>query len=324
MRGVGLFEPAPKLAIAISGGADSLCLAILANEWAKAREGQIRAFVVDHRLRSDSTAEAERVVAQLASMGIPAVILAWCHPPLARRIQEAARAARYALLEEAVADWGALHLLVGHHADDQAETIAMRTARHSGPFGLSGMGGVVERPGVRVVRPLLRFAKSRLTATLRARGVAWIEDPSNADPRFARTGFRTGGIGSPGPQAAASTRLALDEAAAAFLAARAAITGDRQVRFARADYRSLAEDVACHVLGRVLLALADRAYFPAPRARRRMHRALIGTSIGAMTLSGCLVRFGGRWVRILPEQPRPSPWRPPVPLCPAPFAADLA
>jgi tRNA(Ile)-lysidine synthase len=101
-----------------------------------------------------------------------------------------ARAARYAALAEAAAAAGLVDLLLGHHARDQAETLLIRQAAHSGPAGLSGMAAVSETPGLRLVRPLLAADPERLRATLLAQGIGWAEDPSNADPRAARTAAR--------------------------------------------------------------------------------------------------------------------------------------
>ena len=80
-----------------------------------------------------------------------------------------------------------------HHADDQAETVAMRAARRSGPDGLAGMAALVDQPEVRLLRPLLAVSRARLTATLLARGVQWLDDPSNVDPRFERARLRASG-----------------------------------------------------------------------------------------------------------------------------------
>src|SRR4029077_5614108 len=86
-----------------------------------------------------------------------------------------------------------LHLLIAHHADDQAETVAMRATRASGPDGLAGMAALVEQREARLLRPLLSVPRARLTATLEARAVAWIDDPSNLDSRFERARLRKAG-----------------------------------------------------------------------------------------------------------------------------------
>ncbi|WP_051329023.1 tRNA lysidine(34) synthetase TilS [Geminicoccus roseus] len=319
MAGFGPFEPRPKVAVAVSGGADSVCLAILADAWTAERQGEIRAFVVDHGLREGSAAEARLVLGRLEALGIAGQVLCWRHDPVASRIQQRAREARYALLEEAVAAWGALHLLLGHHADDQAETVAMRRARGSGPLGLSGMPAVSERARIRILRPLLHLPKAQLVAELQARGIPWVEDPSNRDQRFARARLRRQG-GLP-ERAAAEARCRLDEGVARFLAAHGWIAPDRRVWFERAPFRALAPDMARHLLGRVIAAMTDRPYLPSGTGLARLAQEVQVGAPGAATLGGCLVRHGERWVRIRPERVHGLPWRPPIPLAPVPFGA---
>ena len=186
------FERAPIVAVAVSGGRDSLALALLAQEWAIARDGRIVGLIVDHALRPELAAEASTTETLLGRHGCDAEILRWSEAKPCTGLQEAARAARYRLLREACRRRGILHLLVAHHADDQAETVTMRAARQSGPDGLAGMAGAVELPEVRLLRPLLGIPRSRLTATLLARGVPWLDDPSNTDPRFERARLRAG------------------------------------------------------------------------------------------------------------------------------------
>ena len=125
-------------------------------------------------------------------------ILGWSGAKPRTGLQEAARAARYGLLRDECRRRGVLHLLLAHHADDQAETVTMRAARRSGPDGLAGMAALVEQPEVRLLRPLLAVARSRLTATLLARGVQWLDDPSNVDLRFERARLRAAGSDSLG------------------------------------------------------------------------------------------------------------------------------
>ena len=149
------FEGAPVVAVAVSGGRDSLALALLAQEWAAARGGRIVGLIVDHALRPESAAEAAATASLLGRHGCEAEILRWSEAKPRAGLQEAARAARYRLLREACRRRGILHLLVAHHADDQAETVAMRAARQSGPDGLAGMSAAVELPEVRLLRPLL-------------------------------------------------------------------------------------------------------------------------------------------------------------------------
>jgi tRNA(Ile)-lysidine synthase len=184
------FETCPELGVAVSGGRDSLSLAVLAHEWAVARGGRILALIVDHGLRPEAAGEALATARLLESLGIESLIRRWTGAKPSAGLQEAARGARYRLLREVCHERGILHLLVAHHADDQAETIAMRAARASGPDGLAGMAALVEWPEVRLLRPLLPVPRVRLTATLGSRGIAWIDDPSNSDLRFERARLR--------------------------------------------------------------------------------------------------------------------------------------
>jgi tRNA(Ile)-lysidine synthase len=185
---LGPFGPAPRLAVAVSGGADSMALALLASDWCGQRGGCLTAIIVDHGLRTASAAEAEATRARLEVRGISAriITLSGLHPGPA--MQERARAARYDALAQGAREAGCVHLLLGHHEADQAETVAMRAAR--GPHGLEGMAAWTSRNDVLILRPLLGFAPARLRDYLRGQDMGWVEDPSNADPKFERVRLR--------------------------------------------------------------------------------------------------------------------------------------
>jgi len=174
-----------SFAVAVSGGADSLCLAWLSRAW-----GTPLGLIVDHGLRPESAAEASAAAAALARMGIFARILTLKNlapgPGLAAR----AREARYEALIAATREAGLTHLLLGHHAGDQAETYLIRQARRSGAAGLACMASSRELPDVRLVRPLLGTAPERLREILRNEGIGWVEDPSNRDVRTTRVQMR--------------------------------------------------------------------------------------------------------------------------------------
>ena len=268
------FEPHPVLAVAVSGGRDSLSLALLANEWAAARGGGIVALIVDHGLRAESAMEAAATRALLATHRITAEILPWSDEKPASRLQETARTARYGLLFEACRRHRILHLLVAHHADDQAETVAMRAARASGPDGLAGMAAVVEHREGRLLRPLLAIPRARLTATLAERRVSWVDDPSNADPRFERARLRTKPLAPAGRAATAANaadraarerRLAEDAVLVLEVEPPDSVTID-QAAFARLDRAR-----AARLLARVIQAVGRRAY---PPRRDRLDRAI--------------------------------------------------
>ena len=190
MTALGPFEPAPRIAAGVSGGADSMALALLADTWARERGGSLLALVADHGLRAESGGEASAAAAQLGSLGIAAKVLKIEGLARGPGLAERARSARFAVLEAACAHAEILHLLLGHHAGDQAETLLIRSLGGSGPAGLAGMAPLVETTRLRLLRPLLAVAPARLRATLVSTGVAWIEDPSNADTTALRPRLR--------------------------------------------------------------------------------------------------------------------------------------
>jgi tRNA(Ile)-lysidine synthase len=174
------------LALAVSGGADSLALMKLA---AEAFPGRVHVLSVDHGLRHEAAEECALVARLAAGLGVPHRILTLSLVP-GGNVQARARQARYA----AMADWCRANavpfLLTAHHADDQAETLLMRLARGSGATGLSGIRGRVVLDGVTLLRPLLGWRRAALGEIVRKAGWTPVDDPSNRDPAYDRTRAR--------------------------------------------------------------------------------------------------------------------------------------
>jgi tRNA(Ile)-lysidine synthase len=141
--GVGAAQQ-KRIAVAVSGGGDSVALALLVNERAKECGGEMLALTVDHKLRADSTAEALAVQKIFHDRGIAHEILTWEGAKPATHIQERAREARYRLLLAACRAHGFDTLAVAHNLEDQLETFWMRLAHGSGLDGLAGMAAVRE------------------------------------------------------------------------------------------------------------------------------------------------------------------------------------
>lgn len=201
MAGLAPFEPSPRLAIGVSGGADSLALVLLADEWTRRRGGSVLALIVDHGLRPEAAAEAAETASRLAERGIGARILRVEGLARGPALAERAREARFRVLADACAAEGILHLLLGHHAGDQAETVLIRSLGGSGAAGLAGIAPMVETAGLRILRPLLAVPPAFLRAMLQSIGVDWVEDPSNADraalrPRLRQLRHDGAGVGS--------------------------------------------------------------------------------------------------------------------------------
>lgn len=302
MSGLGPFERRPHLACAVSGGADSLALALFAQRWAERRGGQVTALTVDHGLRPESAVEARRVCDWLTPLGIAHHILVWTGEKPATGVQQAARAARYALLGQRCRAAGVLHLLLGHTRDDQAETLLLRLNAGSGPDGLAAMAAVRETPDVRLLRPLLAVSGGSLRAALAEQGQAWIEDPSNRDDRFARVRARRaiaeGGLSAEALARAANrfgrVRAALEASASALLAETARVHPAGFARLSLQPFVSAPDEVSLRALARVITAIGGRAHPPRLDRLERLHRQLLGSTgeAGSTTLGGCRVVAG--------------------------------
>lgn len=184
-----------RFALAVSGGRDSMALAVLARDYARASGADIRVLTVDHGLREGSGKAARQCAQWCEALGFPVRILNWRGDKPASGVQAAARKARYRLLAEACEADGVDALVTAHSADDQAETVFMRLRRGAGTAGLSAMADasrIASGAGapVRLLRPLLAFTRAQLTATVEKAGQAYLDDPANDDPAFERVRVR--------------------------------------------------------------------------------------------------------------------------------------
>lgn len=311
-----------KMAVAVSGGADSMGLALLAHEWAKTRGIAIHAVTVDHGMRRESADEAAQVRVWLRRYGMAHAILRWQPASFpSSNIQAAAREARYALL----ADWcmtnKTAHLLLAHHEDDQAETFLLRLQRGSGVDGLSAMRACSERDGIQLLRPLLGIPKKRLILTLQANGQSWLEDPSNQAGHYTRTTMRKllpmlaeAGI-TPALLAATAGRMARARAFLEQETERAAtqcltlhdagfITVDATLFYA------LHEEIGLRVLAEALRRMNGALYRPRFKALRHVYTYMRSK---ACTLEGCKFQPKGDIVTITREK---RAIQPPLPINP--------
>jgi tRNA(Ile)-lysidine synthase len=279
------FCPRPRLTVGVSGGADSTALALLAKQWVNERGGEVLALIVDHGLRSGSGAEASITRRRLEARDIPArvITLTGLGGP---KLQETARHARHVALAKATRDAGALFLLLGHHASDQSETVAMRALR--GNSGLEAMAGWTARNDAVLLRPLLSIAPERLRAFLQHEGMQWVEDPSNQDPRFERVRLRLAGVTAAAQDPA--PRRAAENAVAAFLAREAIIRPEGFAIF-RPDSCPPA------ALAALLRTIGGRQYAPRQEAVRRLAGKLQPATLGGVRLMKAS-RFGPGWLLV--------------------------
>lgn len=313
--------------LAVSGGPDSLALLYLAAEWQRRSgptAGRLSVATVDHRLRAESRGEAELVAAHASRLGLPHAILEWRGPKPATGLPDAARRARYQLLREhtqLLAGPAPAAVATAHHADDQAETLLMRLARGSGADGLAAMPAaraIEAGSTVTLLRPLLAFSKARLVASIEARSLSAVEDPTNTDMTFERARIRRllpvlseAGI-EPDALALSARRLgaaraALDYAFSAFEST-LGLDYNHEV-FATLD-RAAFEKGPSYLRQRVLERLIGR--FGGDSAKPELSEietlvARLGTrGSAAFTLGGALVSAGPASIRVWREAGRLS------------------
>lgn len=194
VRARDFFPPGSSVLIALSGGPDSVCLALLINAVRASFKLRVAAAYVDHGLRAQARADGTWVKRFCAEHGIPLHIArARVRERAAKAsesIEEAARQARYEALNRIALRNGCSIIATGHTADDQAETVLMRLASGSGLWGLSGIPASRIQGGVRLVRPLLGLSKQEILAGLKRAGVRYRADRSNRSPRYLRNRIR--------------------------------------------------------------------------------------------------------------------------------------
>lgn len=317
-----LFAPFARLdrvALAVSGGPDSLALMYLMARWRAARKSgpQLYAFTVDHGLRREAKAEARRVKALAAQWGIIHRTLLWRGPHPATGLQAAAREARYRLMIGAARRAGIAHLIVAHTRDDQAETVLMRMARGSGVSGLAGMSGETMREGMAIARPLLEVPRACLVATLRKAGIDAAQDPSNSDPRFTRIRLRQlmPQLEQEGLDAVTlmrlSRRLRRADAALAAATRQAAsdIANDRGVLAVPLKaFTQLSEEVGLRLLGHMIAQAGHEGPVELGKLENldaALRVAIVAAPSGfARTLAGAQVRLTPRFIQVKPAPRR--------------------
>lgn len=181
-----------RVAVAVSGGSDSMALLRLVHHWQTQTNGprEIHGLTVDHGLRPESADEAQQVANWCASLNITHHILQWSGEKPTTGIQAKARQARYDLMSQWCRDAKVPVLMTAHTADDQAETVAMRRERTSSDRSLAAIWPENEWRGVKLLRPLLGERRENLRSYLRDIGQPWLDDPSNENRAFERIRIR--------------------------------------------------------------------------------------------------------------------------------------
>jgi tRNA(Ile)-lysidine synthase len=181
--------PPAALCVAFSGGPDSSALLHALAQLPEARARGLRALHVDHGLHPDSAAWAAHCERFCAALDVSCEVLrVQVDGGTGRGVEAAARDARYAALATSLRDGE--YLLLGHHRDDQAETVLLKLLRGAGPEGLGGMRALRPFGRGQLWRPLLALSRQQLRDYIEAQRLDCIDDPSNRDTRLARNQLR--------------------------------------------------------------------------------------------------------------------------------------
>lgn len=185
-------SPRP-LAVALSGGGDSLALLLIADDWVRRSGRSLLVMTIDHQLRRESTAWTQACATTAQRLGLPFQALTWTGDKPQAGLPAAARAARHALLADAAREAGARVVLMGHTADDVLEAGLMRAAGSTTPDPREWSPSPVCPQGrsLFLLRPLLGVRRGEIRKWLTARGETWIDDPANEDATYARPRART-------------------------------------------------------------------------------------------------------------------------------------
>ena len=184
------FQIKKSAIVAVSGGPDSLALSFLTKIYSLKKSLDLRYFIVDHRLRKNSTTEAKSVQKLLKNFSINLNILTWKGSKPQKNIQSISRNKRYELLINQANKFKIDNILLGHHLDDLFENFFIRILRGSGLNGLVSLDQITQYEKINLIRPLLNFDKKDLIYLSEYVFGWYIKDPSNKDDKFKRVKIR--------------------------------------------------------------------------------------------------------------------------------------
>jgi len=305
-------EGTSGIILAVSGGPDSLALALSAAEVCAHASVNCEAVVVDHGLRTGSAAEARSVVETLKDCGLPARCFTVAGPPPTAGKQAWARDQRLQILCDHARQTSSA-VLFAHHRDDQAETVMMRLMRGSGVTGLSAMAPFSQYQGVVFGRPFLGLSKAELVAVCEAYKAGFVSDPSNNDAVFERVRARQWLQSTDGQPlhphlmrlSGVSSRLSsrLREACERWCEQHVAATFRLRAEIDAFAFSSLSPDARKQVLRRCLAFVGCQPY---PVSEDAVDRLLARvTAARPSTVGGCLVTVKQDILTLMAEFGRP-------------------
>lgn len=297
-----------RLAVGWSGGADSTALLLALHSVGY----QVSAWHIDHAWRQESAGQARALEQKAKVWGIP-FFLHTLTTPESSNLEAVARQARYRQFETWADEQEIDCLCLGHHLDDQAETVCMRLLQGSGPVGCQGMKAERQHGRLRVVRPLLHVAGEELRQALCQAGVTWLEDPSNQDTRFRRNfvrhqlfpAMRQAGA-SPeslfvrwGKQAEIlAARLDCDAEAIIAGQSRGAHVQKDRVSILWQEWAQASQSVRARVLQKMMNQLLGEGFTPGRRHILLAETWTRKSGLGGLDLSRCRLQRGKRFLHL--------------------------
>ncbi|MAZ07860.1 MAG: tRNA lysidine(34) synthetase TilS [Rickettsiales bacterium] len=184
------FEENPHIGLCVSGGADSMALVILMNNWIKKNNGKITIFHFNHGLREESEIESKFVKNFSNDLGYECKVIKWQDSKPKSGIMETARNLRYKKIIQECEKKNILHLMTAHHHDDSLETFFMRSLRKKTYDGLSSIQFRRIHESLQIIRPLISFKKMKLKEICKFYKIDWISDSSNFNFIYERPRIR--------------------------------------------------------------------------------------------------------------------------------------
>ena len=185
-----LFEKKPSIAVAVSGGPDSIALVFLVNQWIKKKKGHLIAITIDHQIRKYSYNEAQQTKKYLNKNKIKTILLKIPKNKVINKKMNEARVNRFNKIINYCKKNNIFHVFLGHHADDNFETFVLRKIAGSNLEGLNSIKEKTILNNVQILRPLLNFSKEHILDFNKKMKLEFIEDPSNSNDKYSRVYIR--------------------------------------------------------------------------------------------------------------------------------------
>ena len=185
-----LFESNPFIAVAVSGGSDSIALVFLLKNWIRKNKGKLIALIIDHQIRESSFKEASFVKKYLNNNNIQSLILKVLKKNVLKGKMIQARENRFLKIINYCKKNKIFHLFIGHHCDDNVETFMLRKIAGSNFEGLNCMQEKTIYNDVQIIRPLLKFTKKQILDYNKKMNLVYVNDPSNNDEKYSRVVVR--------------------------------------------------------------------------------------------------------------------------------------